>query len=205
MTIVGISITKETTFRDSVQPFSNMYFYNNGLGGTPDQTGANAMLDELVALEKTFHSTAVEFVFGRIWLQALTQIGSVMLHQKQLSGQGATTTIPTMDKERAFLLRRRAGQDERGQPVYLRKYYHSCGELVGGANHVSSAILQNVSGFSQANRDAQANAVNSISDLAAGGGGWEICSKGGRAPTQPGWQAHQYLEHHQMGDMWRGA
>jgi hypothetical protein len=204
MAIVGISVTKECAFRDSIQPFSNMYFYNNGLGGSPDQAAANNMLDELVAIEKTFHSTQVEFTFGRIWLQTLTEIGTVMIHQKALTGVGATADSASLDRERAFLFRRRAGQDSRGQPVYLRKWYHSCGQFPG-SGALSSAQLANQAGFTQAVRDAMAANVADISNLATGGGGWDICSKGGRAPTEAGWQSHRYLEHHQLGDQWRGA
>jgi hypothetical protein len=204
MAIIGLSITKETSFRDSIQPFSNMYFYNNGLGGAPDNAAANNILDELVAIEKSFHSSAVEFVFGRIWLQTLTEIGTVMLHQKPLTGVGLTSTSSSLDKERAFLFRRRAGQDSRGQPVYLRKWYHSCGEFPGSGT-LGTPLLANTSGFTDAVRNTMAGNVNDISGLAAGGGGWEICSKGGRAPTEANWQAHKYLEHHQLGDQWRGA
>jgi hypothetical protein len=204
MAIIGLSITKECAFRDSIQPFSNMYFYNNGLGGAPDQTAANNILDELVAIEKTFHSIQVEFVFGRIWLQTLTEIGTVMIHQKALTGTGVTSDSGSLDRERAFLFRRRAGQDSRGQPVYLRKWYHSCGQFPG-SGALSANQLANQAGFTQAVRDAMAANVNDISGLASGGGGWEICSKGGRAPTEANWQAHRYLEHHQLGDQWRGA
>jgi hypothetical protein len=204
MAIIGLSITKEVAFRDSVQPFSNMYFYNNGLGGSPDQSAANNILDELVAIEKTFHSALVEFTFGRIWLQTLTEIGTVMIHQKALTGQGSASSDSSMDKERAYLFRRRAGQDSRGQPVYLRKWYHTCG-VFPGASSITGSILANATGFSAAQRSAMEANVADISGLASGGGGWEICSKGGRAPTESGWVSHRFLEHHQLGDQWRGA
>jgi hypothetical protein len=44
-----------------------------------------------------------------------------------------------------------------------------------------------------------------LSTLSSGGGPWTICSKTGRDPTGSNWEAHRYLEHHQLGDMWRGA
>jgi hypothetical protein len=205
MAIIGISITKEVSFRDSIQPFSNMYFYNNGLGGSPDNSAANALIDELVAIEKTFHSTQVEFTFARCWLQALTEIGSTMIHQKSLTGLGATASVSGMDRERAYLFRRRAGQDDRGQPVYLRKWYHSCGVFPGAGTETATNVLMNMTGYTQAARDAMANNVNDISNLATGGGGWNICARSGREPTEANWQAHKFLEHHQLGDQWRGA
>jgi hypothetical protein len=205
MPIVGISITKETPFRDSIQQFSNVYYYNNFTGSVPDETGANNMIDELVALEKTFHGTGVEFVYGRLWWQTLTEAGTTMLAQKSLSGTGARSPVSGMDKERAFLFRRRAGTDNRGQPVYLRKYYHSCGEFIPSGTHVNSNILANTTAFSQAQRDAQRDHMQTISNVSAGGGGWIICAKSGRGPTEPSWSAHRFLEHHQLGDQWRGA
>jgi hypothetical protein len=204
MAIIGISITKEVGFRDSIQPFSNMYFYNNGAGGSPDNTAANNLIDELVLIEKGFHSTGVEFIFGRCWLQTLTEIGTVMIHQKILTGTGSLTLDPSLDKERAFLFRRRAGQDSRGQPVYLRKWYHSVGAFPG-LGSVTSAMKANDTGFIQAVRDSMANNCGAISTLSSGGGGWSICAKSGRSPTEPGWQSHRFLEHHQLGDQWRGA
>jgi hypothetical protein len=205
MAIIGLSITKETAFRDSIQPFSNMYFYNNGAGGSPDNSAANNLIDELVAIEKTLHSASVEFVFARCWLQTLTEIGTVMIHQKALTGQGATATNTSMDKERAFLFRRRAGQDSRGQPVYLRKWYHSCGSFPGVGAELGATTFSNATGFSTAARNSMAANVDDISGLATGGGGWEICAKSGRGPTEANWQCHKYLEHHQLGDQWRGA
>lgn len=114
MPIIGISITKEAAFRDSVQPFSNVYYYNNGVGSVPDSAGALALIDELVAFEKSIHGTTVTFTHGRCWHQTLTAIGTVMIGQKSLSGVGAATDIGTLDRERAFLFRWRAGNDSRG-------------------------------------------------------------------------------------------
>ncbi len=67
MSRIGISITKEVAFRDNQQEFSNVYYYGNGTGALPGLTDAEALLDQLVALEKTFHSSLVSFVHGRLW------------------------------------------------------------------------------------------------------------------------------------------
>jgi hypothetical protein len=205
MALIGIAITKEVTFRDSVQPFSNQYYYANGpVGGAPDVAAANALIDELVVLEKTFHSSLVTFAYARLWTAGLGEILNQMVVQKPLSGVGSATGDSTMDKERAYLFRWRAGVDSRGTPVFLRKWYHTCG-VFPGAGTVSSAILANISGFSQASRDAMENNVDNIHTLASGGGGWNLCSKAGRFADNNQPEAHQYLEHHQLGDQWRGA
>jgi hypothetical protein len=205
MPIVGISLTKETAFRDSIQQFSNVYYYNNGTGGVPDEAAAMNMIDEVATFEKTIHSSAVEFVYARLWWQTLTELGTTMIAQKSLTGTGSRAPVTGMDKERAFLFRRRAGTDSRGQPVYLRKFFHSCGEIVSGTAQLSSSILANLTAFTSAQRDAQVAMVQGMSNIAAGGGGWVICAKSGRGPTMPNWEAHRFLEHHQLGDQWRGA
>lgn len=201
MARIGISITKSCPFRNSVQEFSNVYFFDGGVA-LPDQTEAESLIDELVSIEKTFHSTAVTFVRGRLWSQTGDKATSNMIAQKNLSGTGVTSLVSGMDRERAYLVRVRAGSDSRGNPVYLRKWYHSCGGFAGGVLP-SVTILDNTSGFSVAQKDAIVNAVDPISEIGAGGNR-TICAKSGRNPDlTANWQAHNYLEHHQMGDMWR--
>jgi hypothetical protein len=205
MPIIGVTITKETPFRDSIQPFSNMYFYNNGVGSVPSEAGALAIIDEIVALEKTWHASSVEWTFARLWHQTLLNLTTVMIAQKPLTGVGALADVNTMDRERAFLFRWRAGQDSRGNPVYLRKYYHSCAWFPG-AGTPPSTVLAGTAGFTQAQRDAMEANVDNIAVLSSGGGGWELCAKSGRALTQGNTpECHKYLEHHQLGDQWRGA
>jgi hypothetical protein len=200
---IGISITKSTPFRNSVQEFSNVYYYENG-GGLPDESGATALIDELVALEKTFHSSAVTFVRGRCWSAGGSKETNNMIAQKNLSGTGAQGLVTSMDKERAYLVRWRAGSDSRGNPVYLRKWWHSCG-LFDASVSVVSNILDNSSGFTSGNRTAIQNKAQGIVLLAAAGGGWEHVAKSGREADSSQVQAHQFLEHHQMGDMWRAT
>jgi hypothetical protein len=206
MPIIGITITKEVPFRDSVQQFTNMYFYNNGVGGVPDATAAEALIDELVASEKTWHSSSVEFVYARCWHQTLLAITTEMIFQKPLSGTGAASGIASFDRERAYLFRWRAGNDSRGQPVYLRKWYHSCGLFASASGAVGSGILENTTGFTAGARTAMANLVQAVANLGGSPGPWDLCAKSGRGITGSVFpECHKYLEHHQMGDNWRGA
>jgi hypothetical protein len=201
MARVGISITKSTAFRNSTQEFSNVYYYD-GLVGTPSETEGNALIDEVADREKTFHATTVTFVRGRIWLQAGSPGANQMIAQKNLSGTGARPS-QSYDKERAFLFRIRAGSDSRGNPVYLRKWYHACGSFTASVT-VPTAVIDNTTGFSTSERAAQVAQMNSIGSVGTGGTLGTLVSKNGRTTTagQP-WQAHQYLEHHQLGDQWR--
>jgi hypothetical protein len=203
--LVGISITKEVAFRDSIQPFSNQYYYKNGItGGSPGVTAAEAMIDELVTLEKTFHSTRVTFAYARLWGAGAGEVLNQMIMQKPLSGTGSLSPDAAMDAERAFLFRWRAGSDSRGTPVFLRKWYHSCGAFPG-AGAISSSQHANLTGFTGAVRTAMQNNVDNIYTIAAGGGGWTLCALSGRDADANAPEAHQYLEHHQLGDQWRGA
>jgi hypothetical protein len=200
---IGVSITKSTSFRGSTQEFSNVYYYE--VLNLPSETEAETFIDNLTTLEKTFHSTAVTFVRGRCWSQTGSPATNNMIKQKNLSGTGARGLTTGMDRERAFLFRLRAGVDSRGNPVYLRKWYNACGEFAL-AMTASSSILDNTAGFNTAQRDAGRNAMQAIGDANGSPLTPKICSKNGRLPTVgEQWLAHQFLEHHQLGDMWRAT
>jgi hypothetical protein len=198
---VGVSITKSTAFRNSTQEFSNVYYYE--MVTTPSQAEADTIIDNLATYEKTFHASNVTFVRGRLWTQGGTPGTNNMITQKNLSGTGARTTVTGFDKERAFLFRLRAGNDSRGNPVSLRKWFHACGVFYSGQTTVSTA-LDNTTGFNTSDRSAQVAAMNQIGDAVGSPGTMRLCSKNGRLPTAgETWQAHQFLEHHQLGDQWR--
>ena len=180
-----------------------MYYYE--MLSMPDEAAANSMIDNLTTLEKTFHSTNVAFTKGRCWSQEGSPAANNMIAQKNLSGSGARATNTAHDPERAFLFRLRAGVDSRGNPVYLRKWYHAYGDFVSG-QVVGNAQLTQQSSWSQPQRDAQVAAMNAIGDANGSGGAPKICSKSGRLPTVGAlWSAHAWLEHHQLGDQWRSV
>jgi hypothetical protein len=200
---IGISITKSTPFRNSVQEFSNVYYYEI-TGTLPAQPQAEALIDELVAFEKTVHSTGVTFLRGRCWSAGGTQAQNNMIAQKNLSGTGATAVDAALDRERAFLFRIRAGVDIRGNPVYLRKWYHSCGQFAG-SGVISASVTANNTGFSAGVKATMENNMNTIK-FVGGVGGWRLCAKNGRTWDEDhNFQSHNFLEHHQFGDMWRAA
>lgn len=201
MARIGVSTTKSTAFRNSTQEFSNVYYYE--MLALPDQAAADTLIDNLVTLEKTFHGTNVTFVRGRVWSQGGSPGTNNMITQKNLSGTGARTAINSFDKERAFLFRIRAGSDSRGNPVYLRKWYHSCAEFVASAG-VSASVLDNTTAFTTTARNAQVTAMQNIGDANGSAGAPKLCAKSGRQPDAGAtWSAHAFLEHHQLGDMWR--
>jgi hypothetical protein len=200
---IGISITKSVAFRDSVQEFSNVYYYENG-GSLPSSSGAGDLIDEVTALEKGRHSSSVTFVRGRCWSQVGSPGGNEMIHQKALVGNGSSTSDGGLDRERAFLIRWRAGNDSRGNAVYLRKWYHTCGQFGTASGTIASGVVGNTTGFTQTVRDAILNSANAFLSLVSAGGGWSLVAKNGRTRSGTGDAAHKYLEHRQLGDQWRG-
>lgn len=200
---IGVSITKQIAFRGATQQFSNVYYYE--CLALPSQSQADTFIDNLTTLEKTFHSTLVTFVKGRCWSAGGGAAANNMISQKNLNGTGARPTATAMDPERAYLFRLRAGVDTRGNPVYLRKWYHSYGAFTGTAIP-SNAVLTQQQAYTQAEKDAMTAQMNAIGDANGSPQTPKLCAKGGRLPDAgSSWQSHTWLEHHQMGDMWRAV
>ena len=203
MPMIGVSILKDTTFRDAVQEFSNVYHYHDE-GALPTNAEAIAIINELVTSEKTWHSTVVNFRRGRLWSAGGTQAQNEMLADVGLTGTGSITADASLDRERAFLFRWRVGNNSRGKPNYLRKYYHSCGLFPGGGS-LSSGILSNTTGFTTTQRDAMALNAGAVTNVGSPGEPWKMCTPSDQFETTDALPtAHKYLEHHQLGDMWRG-
>ena len=200
MAQIGISIKKRVAFRDSVQHFSNTYHYAS-VDNEPNEAGARGLVDELVAFEKSCHSTAVTFVEARVWSSGGTIEQNRMIGTFALSGQGSASTSASMDRERAFLVSWPAGRNSRGKPVFLRKWFHACGFFA--AVSLTSSVMDNTTGFSAADRAAiaaKADEITRIGNVEA----WGLVAESGRERDGGPPIAHRYLEHHQLGDEWRG-
>jgi hypothetical protein len=196
MAIVAFSVTKRVVYRDSTQEFSNVYHYKTT--DPINATEGEARLDEIVAFEKTFHATGVTFVRGRAWNAGGTPAQNDMVVQKNLSGTGALAGTASLDRERAHLFRWPAGQDSRGKPVYLRKWYHALAPI--NAVAITQSIIEGTTGWTQAQRDSMASFINDIRFI--GLSTYQLCAESGRDSTG-GAESHKYLEHHQLGDQWR--
>jgi hypothetical protein len=199
---IGVSITKSVSFRGGTQEFSNVYYYQTNLMSLPSESQALAAIDDITAAEKQLHSTQVTFVRGRLWSQEGSAAANNMIAQKNLSGTGARNVSSGFDRERAYLVRLRAGTDSRGQPVYLRKWYHSCGFIA--AISLSTQVMEQTAQFSTADKALIVAAVAGLKTLTIASISWKLCSKSGRDfGSGEEFQSHNYLEHHQLGDMWR--
>lgn len=200
MARLGVSITKSISFRGVQQEFSNTYYYE--YGGVVGEGAGISAIDAVVALEKPMHSGQVNFVRGRCWTAGGTPGSNVMIAQKALSGTGTNGTAGNYDRERAFLVRFRAGVDSRGNPVYLRKWWHL--DIGGvGADTISAAMHQQTAQLTSGIRNQLVNWANDFKTITISGLPGTLVAESGRG-IDGDTQAHQYLEHHQLGDMWRG-
>jgi hypothetical protein len=199
---IGIAITKRVAFRDSTQEFSNIYHYEDGNPADPTVATALGLIDELTAFEKTVHGNGVTFRRGKVWSAGGTRAENQMLAEKQLSGVGSGNSAD-IDSERAFLIMWKAGRNSKGKPVYLRKWYHTVGGFGTGQVGLPSGVVNNTTGFTAAQRDAialKADEITKIGNLE----GWGMVAPRGRQRDGGLPTAHRYLEHHQLGDQWRG-
>lgn len=195
--LIGVQITKSTLFRGVQQEFHNVYYYTLPSAVTaPSQT----IVDELVATEKSLHANQVNFLRAAVWTAGGTKQENHMIHRVSTGGIGNQLNQNSMDKERAVLVMWKAGFSSTGKQVYLRKWYHSCGDCAG-VSLGGAAILQNTDKILPASKTAIANKVEETRIVGAIET-WELCAKSGRMPTHTA-QTHDYLEHHQLGNAWR--
>jgi hypothetical protein len=198
----GFSIEKTVLFRGTQQTFANIYYYEAPAIPFTDTGALQAMLDQIVNKEKELHSTEVNFVRGRVWNTGTgDRQTNLMRLDTLLTGTGSLAASPRMDRERAVLVSIPAGLSVRNKPVFLRKWYHTCG--FRSTNPFTDAQLQNTAELSASQRAYWANGLNDIQqlELVAGTVG-NMCAQNGRQTTgEP--VTHKFLEHHQLGDMWR--
>lgn len=198
MARVGASVTKSVSFRGVQQEFTNVYHYT---GGTWDVSAATSLLDQIKAAEVPLHSPDVSFLRGAVWTSDGGPSSNNMLLQKNYSGVGSGVGITTMDRERAFLIQWAAGTDSRGHKVYLRKWYHSCG-LPTGTTGMADTVLQQTTALSSNVKGIVEGLANVLASVTVSSVQRDLCSAGGRIKTAAG-VCHPWLEHHQLGDMWR--
>jgi hypothetical protein len=199
----GVNILMRTAFRNGIQHFGNTHYYDDPLG-TPALSTLEALVDDIVAKYKSKHSSNITFVRGRLWSQIGTPSQNQMLVDKPLTGTGSAAPISGLDRERAYLIRFRAGVDSRGRPVYLRKWWHLDANIGGGS---VGATQQSQQGELDAATRAGVEALGeSIKQIAVGTPThtFNLVSKGGRV-IDGATNAHRWLEHHQFGEEWRGA
>lgn len=193
----GIQIVKKVTFRGAEQEFSNVYHYS-----LPTATAipAQGLVDAIVPVERDFHSTDVTFVRFSVWRSDAGPANNEMVLEGSLSGTGLAGTNTSMDRERAVLIQFPAGFSSTGKPVFLRKWYHSCGSTIQSGTW-SASVLQNTATIGTTPRAAIATRADALRTIHAEL--WVLSNKTGSRTAQAAAQCHPYLEHRQLGEMWR--
>lgn len=200
----GVSIEMSTSYRLATQHFSNTFYYEAPV--TEEATSTlNDLVDDLVAIMKAAHSNQVTFTRARLWSQIGTPSQNQMLIDRALSGVGTGATSFAADKERAFLIRFRAGVDTKGRPVYLRKWLHLDVGAINATNMTTAAVQQTAQ-LPAGILTGLVNLGESFKTIPVGLGPdtWDLVAKNGRQITGPT-EAHKFYEHHQLGDEWRGV
>lgn len=201
---VGVAIEKDMLFRGAVQPVSNVYHYEAPLPATDVGTWDD-LINQIVVVEKAFHASSVSFRRGRLWKADGTKQENFMIIDKQLTGAGSKSNDPSLDRERAVLIQISAGVDSRGRPVKLRKWFHINATAIG-TETVTDVQKANTGTLTTAQQATLAAIGEDIRSFSIGVGGSTIAtlvSKTGRETTGAA-KSHPYLEHHQLGDAWRG-
>ncbi len=199
MARIGVAIVKRMAFRLSTQTFQNVYYFEAPL---PNVVGdGDSLINQVWETEKKLHSTAVSFVFARAWTADGTPTQNVMLQQKALTGTGTFATEAKMDRERAYLVQWPAGLDIRGKPVKLKKWYHSCGPPLGVT--LTDGKLAQTEALTDTDRSTIAAIADEVREVTTPSQTYNLCAKSGRN-VEGACITHRFLEHHQLGDEWRG-
>jgi hypothetical protein len=119
--IVGVSITKRTTWRGIEEEFSNVYHFDAAADVTSKQ-----LVDEVVTAEKAIFGSNVSFVNAKVWGPTDgTKAQSQMLLQEDLTGNGLITPGAVMAKELTAVIQWDTGRkNTRGGRIFYRKYVH---------------------------------------------------------------------------------
>ncbi len=119
--IVGVSVTKSTTWRGIEEQYSNVYHFDAAVDTTSDD-----LANSVVASERAAHAVNVTFKNVKVWGPTDgTKEQSVMLLQKDLTGTGnAVRTYDTAKELTAVVQWDTGRKNSRGGRIFLRKYLH---------------------------------------------------------------------------------
>ncbi len=152
--ILGVSVTKRTTWRGIEEEFSNVYHYDAALDATSQE-----VLDAVVTAEKALMGTNVSFVNGKVWGPTDgTKEQSQMLLQQNLSGTGLITPGAITAKELSAVVQWDTGRKNiRGGRIFLRKYVH-----LGTINSVDENAAKGNTALPAATQTAIVNYGNAV-------------------------------------------
>lgn len=194
MPIVGVHIEKKFSWRGTDEFFENVYHYDTGSWVETD-AGWNELIDDVVTIEKSFHSSEITFTKARIHGPTnTTKADDKMLYIKDLSGTGSGTTATGMPKEMAVVVQLYMGRTQRGYKSFLRKYYHT--------RHMPNSTGEALAGNAQmaaADRTYFAGKLDSLKTVLVGSNTVDLCKPSGEhIPLATGAYCHPYLHTRQL-------
>jgi hypothetical protein len=119
--ILGVAVTKGTSWRGIAEEFTNVYHYDAAVDTTSDQVA-----DGVVNAERQVFGNNVSYKRVQVYGPADgTILQNRMLLQKDLTGVGAVDTGSVTAKELTAVVSWNTGRvNSRGGRIYLRKYLH---------------------------------------------------------------------------------
>lgn len=139
----GVAITKSANWRGAEEEFSNVYHYD--INPAPDEDKAAALINAIVAQEKTTHTNLV--LFKRARLFGPTDQGPAankMIAVVDLLGTGTYVVDGPIPYEMSVVCQIYIGRGPAGGKRFIRKYYHTCGLAgitAGGHPQLGNAAL----------------------------------------------------------------
>jgi hypothetical protein len=168
----GFQVTKQLTFRNSPELFSNVYHYDvDPIGPTWD-----AIADAVVAAERPIYPFAVSYKQVRVYGPTNgSKVDNVTQLIKDLTGSGShATTGGLMYPELAYYVSMYVGRNPAtGRKRFLRKWLHTTKRLSGSGAVVDADLIDTTT------RDMLENWFETMKNISVDGFSYPICTPQG--------------------------
>jgi len=174
MPIYGVSVTKSVEWHGQPEEFSNTYHYNSGL---LDNVTANALLDQLVPLERGVHGSNVNFKEARVWEAGGSPQENETILIRDISGAGVLPSVAAIYRECCVVVKLYLGRKSTtGRRIYLKKFVRPCALPSNDSDGVTGGRA-----LIQSNTDPFKTYGNSIKNLTVAGipDGARLCAPDG--------------------------
>jgi hypothetical protein len=171
MSVFGMSIEKETTFRGVTERFSNVYHYNVA---SWDANSWQSMVDVVVNAEKAIFAANTTFKLARIFGPVGEgEAANIMQYITDLTGAGSATSGTAYPELAAVVAWPLARSVTTGRKRFLRKYLHlgSTGISTGQNPLIASATVTALQNYAAA-----------VDDVSWGVYSGYLCAPQGDAP-----------------------
>jgi len=179
MPTAKVVITKEFTFRNLPERFSNGYTFQTGSTGV-DEADMAAAAAQLIAMERQFHASTVRFVYALGGM-----LGENATYVEEFATPLAGAANPGSGHQEVCVL----AESKFGQRRYMRKWYH-CNVTAAAGSGNQADVLDGTF----------RTTVETALQLLTNGQmpqGWRYCRPNGALATEP-FTCDQFLRTHQL-------